>query len=181
MTPVLIGISAFFWRVQLPKQRTNRFQVYMIGYLPWFWPSQCSLNNLDRERWMDMNFLPEVILSGYLWCKLTTRAPTRHSSNKGWKLHNLRVSCIYIYMYVCIAWLLLEHLLLSCQLCCLLCICPMCGNHKNWVSTYEIMCSILAWEKQHAWHPHKAKTRRLKLALALLDIYPSTCNDIKII
>ena len=29
MTLVLIGISAFFWRVQPPKQRTNRFQVYV--------------------------------------------------------------------------------------------------------------------------------------------------------
>ena len=30
MTPVLIGISAFFWRVEAQKQGTNRFQVYII-------------------------------------------------------------------------------------------------------------------------------------------------------
>ena len=29
MTLVLIGISTFFWRVQPPKQRTNRFQVFV--------------------------------------------------------------------------------------------------------------------------------------------------------
>ena len=50
MTLVLTGVWAFFWRVKNhPKQRTNRFQVYIYIYIFFFFNMVVSLQ--DQRGW----------------------------------------------------------------------------------------------------------------------------------
>ena len=51
---VLIGISAFFWRVQPRKQRTNRFQVYDVTFQPYMiWDQNLHFRiHCVESRWL---------------------------------------------------------------------------------------------------------------------------------